>query len=323
MKWSVAESKRVRWSTGELEDVPDDAILVTAGRETCGITKFATRLSTALYTLDRKPAAPIAPELVNRIDASGRKVVVNVEPGVLPPIRALKLARRADRSVVIMHTIRRGKDDRVLRELREHAYVVAMHPYAEDYVDEVVFHPGTYSSAREVVTPPRVTGLAVFGLIRPGKGIEAAIKLAAELGLDVYVRGEVQDPDVAEELRRFASLVGVGLELDDRPWSADDVRSAVRGGFLPVIPSVATGFSSIWASGTEADLLGCRVPYLPYPVFGGHNPCAYAIEYGGPSHVTLYTDGVDETARRAARWVKKVKPVKWREFAQTVLGMLE
>lgn len=294
-------------------------ICVTAGvlRE-CGITKFSKRLSVALRETGSR-AIPVDPRFASEFRD---RVIINFEHGVMSRRRALKLARKAKRAVAILHTIRRDEDKRFVKALNEEAHTVAMHPYASDYVDEVILHPAT-TEEEDVAVPERVTALGVFGLIRPGKGIEAALKLAAELGLDVYVRGEAQKPELVDSLKELADMLGVGLEIDAQGWHWIHLRRKVEDGVLPVVPSMATSFRSIWASGTEADLLGARVPYISYPALGGHNPCAYAIEFGGPSYISLFTEGVDAAAERAAKFVKRAKPVEWRDFAATVLQMLE
>lgn len=294
------------------------AVGVTSGIiDTCGITRFSKNLTANMIEASSRVVL-VDPRYASFFD----KVVINFEHGVMSRTRALRIAKSADKVVAVLHTIIRDEDDKFVESLNEHAYTVAMHPYAEDYVDDIILHPSIAHDC-DVIVPKRVSALGVFGLIRPGKGIEAAIKLASELGLGVYVRGEALDDDLVYDIEEFASLVGVDCEVETSGWTLNVVRSKVEDGILPIIPSLATSYRSIWASGTEADLIGARVPYISYPALGGHNPCAYAIEFGGPSYISMFTEGVEAAAKRAAGFVKRVKPVEWRDFAAVVTQMLE
>jgi hypothetical protein len=293
-------------------------VIVTRGlKRKCGITRFADRLAAAIEEEGHDVDAVKPKDAVEAAASDSDLLIVNFEHGVMSMAALRKALSRADHAVVILHTI----DDKVRNALdwiSARAKTVALHPSAFDLVDHVILHP-TDIRFDSVVAPSEVEALASYGLIRQGKGIELVISLARSLGLDkVLVRGEVQREEVLEALEEFADTLGVEFVVKGE-WRPEDVRKDVKEGVLPVIPSVATTHQVIWASGTEADLIGSRVPYVPYNPLGGHNPCAYAIKYGGPSYVTMFTEGVDATAKRAAEFVNRVSPETFNRLARTVL----
>lgn len=295
-------------------------VVVTSGlKKACGITRFAERCAEAISStatgLDVRVVKP--KEAVDAADDAD-VVVVNFEHGVMSLAMLRKVLDLAENATVILHTV----DDAVrdaLDWISARAKTVALHPYAARFVDEVVLHPSDilYDS---VVAPSEVEALGVYGLIRQGKGIEVVMSLARTLGVDkVVARGEVQSEEVLEGLEEFAEALGVEFVVEPVAWEPEDVRADVKAGVLPVVPAVATTHRVIWASGTEADLLGVRVPYIPYAPLGGHNPCAYAIEYGGPTYTLLFSRGLDGFVREAVKFVSRVVPETFNTLARTVL----